>query len=318
MSERDRITISAKEADYSFRNYFAYALYSPLYLAGPIITFNDYISQQRHKSPSIQKERTILFGIRFLLALLCMEFFLHFIYVVAISKAQPDWNAYTPIQLSMLSWFNLKIVWLKLLVPWRFFRLWALIDGVDPPENMVRCMSNSYSPLAFWRGWHRSFNRWTIRYIYVPLGGSRGGGGGGGSLGKLRTVGNFLVVFTFVAMWHDINLELLIWGWLVVLFVVPELVATRAFPAARWRSSPTAYRWLCGIGAVGNMMLMMVANIVGFALGIDGLKGLLHGLVGSPSGIAFLGTAAFAMFVGVQVMFEIRQGELRRGVRMKC
>ena len=27
-----------------------------------------------------------------------------------------------------------------------------------------------------------------------------------------------LAVFTFVALWHDINLKLLVWGWLVVLF----------------------------------------------------------------------------------------------------
>jgi hypothetical protein len=52
----------------------------------------------------------------------------------------------------------------KLLIPWRFFRLWALADGIDPPENMVRCMANNYSALGFWRSWHRSYNLWVIRY----------------------------------------------------------------------------------------------------------------------------------------------------------
>ena len=28
---------------------------------------------------------------------------------------------------------------------WRFFRLWALLDGVDTIENMARCMSNNYT-----------------------------------------------------------------------------------------------------------------------------------------------------------------------------
>jgi hypothetical protein len=29
-------------------------------------------------------------------------------------------------------------------VIWRFFRLAALADGVEVPENMTRCMSNNY------------------------------------------------------------------------------------------------------------------------------------------------------------------------------
>lgn len=55
----------------------------------------------------------------------------------------------------------------QLLIPWRFFRLWALADGLDPPENMVRCMANNYSAFGFWRAWHRSYNLWIIRYLHL-------------------------------------------------------------------------------------------------------------------------------------------------------
>ncbi|TKA75039.1 hypothetical protein B0A49_02186 [Cryomyces minteri] len=324
LSERDRVSIPAKPAEYSLRNYLAYALYSPLYLAGPILTFNDYISQQRYASPSVTTTRTTLYALRFLLSLLAMELTLHYIYAVAISKAQPTWAVYTPFQLSMLAYFNLHIIWLKLLLPWRFFRLWALVDGVDPPENMVRCMSDNYSALAFWRGWHRSFNRWIVRYIYVPLGGSGGANSAGshdtptGWLGRLRAVANFLAVFTFVALWHDINLRLLLWGWLVTLFVIPEIVASLLFPRRAWAARPTAYRVLCGVGAVANILMMMAANLVGFAVGLDGLNGLVKGIVGGWAGWLFLAAAGAALFVGVQVMFEIREGEARKGIKLKC
>lgn len=244
-----------------------------------------------------------------------MEFILHYIYTVAICNASPDWHTYTPFQLSMLGYFNLHIIWLKLLIPFRFFRLWALLDGMDPPENVVRCMSDNYSALAFWRGWHRSFNRWIVRYIYVPLGGGAGKGGGG--VGTLRTVANTLAVFTFVALWHDINLRLLMWGWLITLFVLPEILATMAFPAKRWRDRPEAYRMLCGIGAVGNILMMMAANLVGFAIGVEGLKGMVRAIVGTWSGLAFLAGACAALFVGVQVMFEVRESERRKGIRLK-
>lgn len=310
LSERDRVAMGAKSADYTLRNYIAFALYAPLYLIGPILTFNDYISQCRYPLTSITRQRTVLYGIRFLVCLLTMELVLHYLYAVAISKAQPAWEVYTPFQLSMLGYFNLHIIWLKLLIPWRFFRLWSLVDGIDPPENMVRCMSDNYSTQAFWRGWHRSFNRWIVRYIYIPIGGSEGG--------KVRATGNFLAVFTFVALWHDINLKLLVWGWLITLFVLPEVICTLLFPAKKWRDRPNAYRVICGIGAVGNILMMMAANLVGFAVGLDGLKGLVNGIVGSWSGVAFLLAACSALFVGVQVMFEIRESEKRQGINLKC
>ena len=283
LSERERVDTPAKTECYSFRNYLAYVLYSPLYLTGPILTFNDYIWQCTFAPQSIKTRRTLLYGLRFLVALLTMEVMLHYLYVVAISKAQPSWEVYTPFQLSMLGYFNLNIIWLKLLLPWRFFRLWALTDNIDPPENMLRCMSDNYSTLAFWRAWHRSFNRWIVRYIYIPLGGS-GGPATYGMWGKVRAIANMLAVFTFVALWHDIQLNLLIWGWLVTLFVLPEALAGLVFPKKNWRNNQEVYRILCGIGAVGNILMMMAANLVGFAVGVDGIKGLVHGIVGSYSG----------------------------------
>ncbi|EHY57874.1 Membrane-bound O-acyltransferase GUP1 [Exophiala dermatitidis] len=311
LSERDRVAMPAPAHTYtSFKTYVAYILYPPLYLAGPIVTFNDYIYQSTYPTPSITTRRTILYGIRFLITLFCMEFLLHTTYVVAISKVSPEWSAYTPFQLSMMAYFSLHIIWLKLMIPWRFFRLWALIDGIDPPENMVRCMSDNYSAFAFWRSWHRSFNRWTVRYLYVPL--------GGGSSGRIRGIFNMLVIFSFVALWHDINLRLLVWGWLVVLFVLPEVLATMAFPKAKWKNRPEAYRVLCGIGAVFNILLMMSAHLVGFAVGLDGLMGIVHGIMGSWQGAVFMFCACCALFVGVQVMFEHREEEKRKGIRLKC
>ncbi|KAI1455843.1 MBOAT-domain-containing protein [Annulohypoxylon moriforme] len=314
LSERDRVSIPAQAKDFSFRNYIAYAIYAPLYLTGPIITFNDYISQLRYKSATIEFSRTLRYGVRFLLILLAMEVILHYDYVQAISKANPGWGEYTAAQLSVLSYFNLHLIWLKLLLPWRFFRLWALVDGVDPPENMIRCVSDNWSTLAFWRSWHRSFYRWSLRYIYIPLGGSsfrtpRDAG---------RSVLTYVLVFTFVALWHDIQMRLLIWGWLVVFFMLPEMAAGFLFPKRKWEGRPTAYRMLCCVGAVANVFMMMSANLVGFAVGLDGLERIIAGIFRDFSGLNFLLGACIALFVGVQVMFEIRESEMRRGINLKC
>ena len=278
--------MSAKPDDFSFQNYVAYALYAPLYLAGPIITFNDFTHQLRYRAPTITLNRTCLYSVRFLLCLFTMEFLLHFVYAVAICKAQPVWEVYTPFQVSMIGYFNLHIIWLKLLLPWRFFRTWSLIDGIDPPENVVRCMSDNFSMLSFWRGWHRSFNQWIVRYIYVPLGGSARPGERRDSFwAKARATVNLVAVFTFVALWHDINLRLLAWGWLVVLFVLPEFIGKWIFPKRKWETRPVAYRLLTGAGCVFNVLSLMVANLVGFAVGIDGFFDLIHGVVGSFRGM---------------------------------
>ncbi|KAI8719677.1 hypothetical protein NCS52_00749000 [Fusarium sp. LHS14.1] len=314
LSERDRVSISADPRDFSFRNYVGYAIYAPLYLTGPIVTFNDFICQSKYRAASIETNRTIRYGIRFLLVLLSMEVILHYDYVGAISKGRPEWGSYTAAQLSLLSFFNLHIIWLKLLIPWRMFRLWALIDGIDPPENMVRCVSNNYSTQRFWRAWHRSYNRWLIRYIYVPLGGS--------SFrtwqSTARSIMTYLLSFTFVALWHDIQLRLLIWGWLIVLFMLPEWIAAYFFPPRKWENRPTEYRMLCCVGSVGNVLMMISANLVGFAVGVEGLQSIIQSILHDWSGLLFLLTACSCLFVGIQIMFEIRESEMRRGVLLKC
>lgn len=280
LSERDRVSMPAPDKDYNYRNYFAYAIYAPLYLAGPIFTFNDYISQSKYRPASIDSKRTFKYGIRFLLCLLAIELLLHFDYCVAISKGNPNWSDYTPAQLSLLSYFNLHVLWLKLLLPWRFFRLWSLIDGIDPPENMLRCLSDNPSTVQFWRSWHRSYNRWIIRYIYIPMGGSSSRNW----QAQVRSIVNYLVVFTFVALWHDISLNLLVWGWLIVFFMLPEVIAGMLFPRKKWLNDLTYYRVICGIGAVANLMFMMIANLVGFAVGVDGLKSIISGIFRDFSG----------------------------------
>lgn len=195
----------------------------------------------------------------------------------------------------MVGFWNLIVVWLKLLIPWRFFRLWALADGMDAPENMVRCMANNYSALGFWRSWHRSYNLWIVRYLYIPVGGST------------RPILSTLAVFTFVALWHDLSLKLLTWGWLISLFVIPEMAARQLLPPSKYAQEPW-YRHVCAIGGVFNILMMMAANLVGFVVGVSGTRHLADQLFGSWQGLQFLGFACVCLFIAVQVMFEYRYG----------
>jgi len=303
LTEKQRSTTFHPIETYTYRNFLAYTLYSPLYIAGPIMTFNDFMWQLARPT-AISTGITVRYAVRFLATFLTMEFILHFMYVVAI-KDTHVWDGYSPAELSMIGFWNLMVVWLKLLLPWRFFRLWALLDGMDPPENMVRCMANNYSTLGFWRSWHRSYNLWIVRYIHIPLGGTQ------------RVVLTSIIVFSFVALWHDLSFRLLAWGWLVTLFILPELAARQVLPPSKFVSRPW-YRHVCALGAVGNILLMMTANLVGFVLGPEGMAYMAHEITTSWAGIRFLLGACGCLFVGTQVMFEYREEEMRRGIYRRC
>lgn len=97
---------------------------------------------------------------------------------------------------------------------------------------MIRCVANNYSTLGFWRSWHRSYNLWVVRYIYIPLGGSK------------NMVLSTVLVFTFVALWHDLSAKLLAWGWLVSLFILPEIVARKVVSSKQVRLP--SWHTLCG------------------------------------------------------------------------
>lgn len=44
----------------------------------------------------------------------------------------------------MTGFWVLCFMWLKFATIWRFFRLAALLEGVEPPDNMRRCFANNY------------------------------------------------------------------------------------------------------------------------------------------------------------------------------
>ncbi|CUA70892.1 Glycerol uptake protein 1 [Saccharomyces cerevisiae S288c] [Rhizoctonia solani] len=307
MTHKQRAAISHPLDIYSFANFLVYALYPALYIAGPIIGFNDFVWQLRRPQRANGSDRVpfpTAYALRFLACLFTLEVILHMMYVVAIKDTRA-WHGLSPLQLSMVGFWNLIIVWMKLLIPWRFFRLWALADGIDPPENMVRCMANNYSALGFWRSWHRSYNLWIIRYIYIPLGGST------------HVLRNTLVVFSFVALWHDLSFKLLAWGWLISLFVVPEVLARNIVSRSKF-GGRSWYRHACALGGVGNILLMMGANLVGFVIGVDGMRYFVSELIGSWQGIRFLLAACVCLFIAVQVMFEYREEEARKGIYRRC
>jgi D-alanyl-lipoteichoic acid acyltransferase DltB (MBOAT superfamily) len=70
---------------------------------------------------------------------------------------------------------------------------------------------------------------------------------------------------------------------------------------------------MCALGAVGNILMMMIANLVGFCVGLDGMAELLSNIFTTADGLVFLVCTVCCLFVAAQIMFEIRESEKRRG-----
>ncbi|CCF59047.1 hypothetical protein KAFR_0G00140 [Kazachstania africana CBS 2517] len=302
LNERERLVAPLSIEEYNFFNFTSYILYAPLFIAGPIITYNDYIYQSYHTLPSINIKRISIYMLRFIVIVLTMEVFSHYIYVDAASKVMA-WEHNTPFELSMIGLFILNITSFKMTIVWRFFRLWALVDGIDAPENMIRLIDNNYSTQGFWRAWHRSYNKWLIRYVYVPLGGSH------------RRVVACLAIFTFVAIWHDIQLHLLKWGWLIVLSFLPEMILVKSFTSYKHK---WWYRYISALGGVINIWIMMIANLFGYCIGYEGTVGMLHDMFCTMSGFVYFVITTYCLGYTVLIMFELREDEKRRGINLKC
>lgn len=249
-----------------------------------------------------------LTALRVAAVLACLEGLTHALHcnAVAVSGAwrgnSAAGNAIQPVQLAAVGYWTLTFMWLKFTAIWRLFRLWSLACGVAPPENMLRCVSNNYDVEGFWKGWHASFNRWLVRYLYIPLGGSA------------WRVLNVWVVFTFVALWHDLlEPRLLGWAWASALCLAPELALKRfaTTPWARARQHRGAYRHAAAALAACNITALMAANLVGFVLGLEGVRSFASRMFGAD-GRTFAAGMLCSFFCAAHLMFEVRAGEARR------
>ena len=297
--ERLRLIQPASPDSYNWFAYISYILYLPLFMAGPILSFNNFMSQLYKKTPQINFKYIALYGLRLLGSILTLEVLLHSMWIIAIKDANA-WKGFNPLQFASLGLMNLFVVWLKLLIIWRFFRFFALCDGIEAPENMIRCIANNYSGFGFWRGWHRSFNLWIIRYMYIPMGGSA------------TAAWNVFPIFTFVALWHDFELKMLIWGWLIAVFLIPELLAQLLAKRTGLDRHPK-YRHYCACAGAANLLQVTICNMLGFALGLAGTKEMLRKLL-TPDSLLFTLAILLAYYANVQVAFEVRESERRRGI----
>lgn len=88
----------------------------------------------------------------------------------------------------------------------------------------------------FYRRWHMTLGKWFCRYVYIPLGGSRGG--------EVQTVRNLLIVWVLTALWHGTTANFLLWGIALWLCIVLERQVQKISMVKQLSLLPYLYLWV--------------------------------------------------------------------------
>ncbi|KAL9647636.1 hypothetical protein ABK040_015126 [Willaertia magna] len=277
--QRQESTLDTSK-DFNLLYYFVYLFYIPLFIGGPVCSYTAFLSYTKYSNQQeVSFKRLLWLTFLLVIYIVGLEIFLHLIYFVGFNETgiwkDDHWGRHvydsnqetslSPFYVGMTGFLTLNFMYLKFLIIWRLFRLWALWDGVNPPENMNRCVCNNYLVSGFWRSWHRSLYLWIVRYLYVPLGGNR------------TRVWNIWIVFSFIALWHDLWWRWLAWAWINCALLILEVVVTHVIvPRLTWLNKLKVQRPYIHLaietftGGI-SIILLMIANLA-----------IMHGFEDTP------------------------------------
>lgn len=113
---------SVQKEKFSFSIYLAYLVYAPVYIAGPIISFNAFVSQLDTPQNNYTVRDMSWYGLRWLFSFSLMELMTHlFRYnAFAISRL---WKMLSPMDIFIIGYGVLNFMWLKFSLIWRFFSI---------------------------------------------------------------------------------------------------------------------------------------------------------------------------------------------------
>ncbi|RNF09178.1 putative GUP1 [Trypanosoma rangeli] len=288
--------------EYNLLSYLGYIFYPPLYIAGPISSFNAYVSYLKEPSRRMDRMALLRYALRTVFSFLVMTATVHYVYVVAILMNESVFTSISFSRRAVVLFLVLVFLWLKFNCVWKFFRFIALLDGFDVPEDMRRCFSNTVSIRDFWRDWHASFNLWIVRYMYIPMGGNK------------RKHLNIFPIFFFIAIWHDIELWMIHWAciicvcFLVELFLTQVVFHSRAPIVVALEQRPLLYRYIRTIGACAVMLQLLIANLVGFGVGLDKARHNVRALW-TESPLSFRLLMVFYFYLAATVAIQHRDQE---------
>ena len=207
-----------RQAEKNFIDFTAFVLAFPQLTMGPILRYDEWRGALKERT--IARE-DIFLGFECFTIGLCFK-------VLLADQLAPLWASLERIGYGYLSaplaWLGAVSYSLQLYFDFSGYSLMAMglgqMLGLRVPRNFdLPYTTRSVS--EFYRRWHITLGTWFRDYLYIPLGGSR--------RGKARTVLALTVVWVFTGLWHGASWNFVLWGVMLLAFILLEKFCIGSF-----------------------------------------------------------------------------------------
>ena len=185
---------------------------------GPILRYDEWRGALKERT--LSREDAFL-GFELFAVGLCFK-------VLLADQLAPLWASLERIGYGYLStplaWLGAASYSLQLYFDFSGYSLMAMglgqMLGLPVPRNFdLPYTARSVS--EFYRRWHITLGTWFRDYLYIPLGGSR--------RGKARTALALTVVWFFTGLWHGASWNFVLWGIVLLFFILLEKFCIGSF-----------------------------------------------------------------------------------------
>lgn len=197
----DRYKKEAKH--YSFVNYMTFVTFFPQLIAGPIVLYDEVMPQFENPENRKFNSESFAGGLWIFSVGLAKKVLLADVMAVFVNRGYDNYL------LMDTTTSLLVIVFYALELYFDFSGYSDMAIGLGKMFN-IELPVNFNSPYKaatvkeLWQRWHITLSRFFVRYVYIPMGGSR--------KGKVRTLFNVFFIFLLSGFWHGANWTYVIWG----------------------------------------------------------------------------------------------------------
>ena len=185
----------------SFFHIFAYTLYFPRLIAGPITRPSELIPQL------LRNKSTTMSSVGFGLTLFTIGLVKKIIFADSMGDVvNPVFD--NPIGHSLLIyWLAMLGYTVQIYCDFSGYTDMALGSSIMLGVRLPINFNKPYTAINlqdFWQRWHITLSKWLREYIYIPLGGNR--------CSKPKYLSNIIVTMVVCGIWHGANWNFLLWG----------------------------------------------------------------------------------------------------------
>jgi D-alanyl-lipoteichoic acid acyltransferase DltB (MBOAT superfamily) len=189
-----------------FLRYSSVVTFFPHLIAGPIINYQNVISQFKRPGAFRPDQRLIAFGVSIFVLGLAKK-----VLLADTVGGRADWTfdaALRGEQLSFMeAWIGALSYTLQLYFDFSGYSDMAiglaLLFGIRLPINF-NSPYKAHNIVEFWRRWHITLSCFLRDYLYIPLGGNR--------RGPIRNLYNLMITMLLGGLWHGAGWTFICWG----------------------------------------------------------------------------------------------------------